>query len=188
MSGQSEEFRVRLVELLPRLRRFALSLTGNQNEADDLVQDACERALRHADTFQQGRRLESWVFGIMQNAWYDRLRANRVRGRLAGDRDGIENIADYKSNPEQNVELRQVVAAMGELNDDQRVVMALVCLEGFSYSEAAQILDWPIGTVMSRLNRGRKALAACLEASDSLERRCDTLRQAPVSVRQGAAS
>jgi RNA polymerase sigma-70 factor (ECF subfamily) len=158
-----DEIRERMVAILPRLRRFAYALTGNAEQGDDLVQDACLRALSRIDQWQPGTRLDSWMYRIAQNIWFDRVRANRVRGEVV-DIEVAEAIAgsDGRVVAESELTLQAVVAALGRLPAEQRAVVALVCVEGASYQEAADITGVPIGTVMSRLARARRALNAAL--------------------------
>ena len=155
------EFRRELVELLPRRRRFASVLTRSHDDAEDVVQAAVERALRHADSWQQGSRLDSWLYKIMQNLWRDELRAHRRRA------EPLESHADIAGADGRDVTIRHIQSnearqALEELPEDQRVVIALVVLEGMSYQQAADILEVPVGTVMSRLARARARLAASL--------------------------
>jgi RNA polymerase sigma-70 factor (ECF subfamily) len=158
-----DEIRERMVAVLPRLRRFAYALTGSAEQGDDLVQDACLRALSRIDQWQPGTRLDSWMYRIAQNIWLDRVRANKVRGEVV-DVDAAEAIAgsDGRVVTESGLTLRVVAAALARLPAEQRAVVALVCVEGASYKEAAEITGVPIGTVMSRLARARRALAAVL--------------------------
>lgn len=155
------EFRRELVELLPRLRRFAWVLTRSHDDAEDVVQAAVERALRHADSWQQGSRLDSWLYRIMQNLWRDELRAHRRRA------EPLESHADIVGADGREVTIRHIQSsearqALDELPEEQRVVIALVVLEGMSYRQTADILEVPVGTVMSRLARARARLAASL--------------------------
>jgi len=152
-----------LVALLPRLRRFALSLAGSAVEADDLVQAACERALRARDQWVPGTRLDSWVFRIMQNLWIDGIRKRRTEG-VAQAIDGTFDIQgeDGRLVTEAAVTLDEVRFAMNGLPDEQRAVLLLVCAEERSYQETADRLGVPIGTVMSRLARARRSLASTL--------------------------
>jgi RNA polymerase sigma-70 factor, ECF subfamily len=161
MTDSLEEIGARIVELLPRLRRFARSLTRNQHDADDLVQAAVERAWRHTDQFKPGANLASWMFGIMKNAWIDDRRARGRRGEVALPEDSGSHPA---VNPaDMNTELWSVSEAMDKLPEEQRLAVALVLVEGLSYKEAAEVLEIPMGTLTSRLARGRMALAATLE-------------------------
>jgi RNA polymerase sigma-70 factor (ECF subfamily) len=152
-----------MVAVLPRLRRFAYALTGSTEQGDDLVQDACLRALSRIDLWQPGTRLDSWMYRIAQNIWLDRLRANKVRGEVV-DIDAMEGIPgpDGRVVVESELTLQAVVAAMGQLSAEQRAMVALVCIEGASYKEAAEIAGVPVGTVMSRLARARRTLNAVL--------------------------
>jgi RNA polymerase sigma-70 factor, ECF subfamily len=158
-----DEIRERMVAVLPRLRRFAYALTGSAEQGDDLVQDACLRALSRIDQWQPGTRLDSWMYRIAQNIWLDRVRANKVRGEVV-DVEAAEGIvgSDGRDVTESELTLQTVAAALARLPAEQRAVIALVCVEGASYKEAAEITGVPIGTVMSRLARARRALHALL--------------------------
>lgn len=158
-----EDIRSKMIELLPRLRRFAYALTRNLELADDLVQDTCERALARADQWQAGTRLDSWMYRIAQNIWFDAGRAAKVRGEQA-DIEDISDLAgsDGRSVTESRLTLASVFSAMEKLPRDQQVLVALVCVDGLSYKEAADSLQLPIGTVMSRLSRARQSIAAAL--------------------------
>ena len=160
MTDTHEEIGERLVQLLPRLRRFARSLSGNQHDADDLVQSAIERAWRHLGQFKSGANLASWMFGILKNAWLDNLRTRRRRGEVALPEDSGEHPAVSPVDTE--TEMWSVSEAMNKLPEDQRLAIALVLVEGLSYKEAAEVLEIPIGTLTSRLARGRAVLAEVL--------------------------
>jgi RNA polymerase sigma factor (sigma-70 family) len=164
MTADTEEISVRLVALLPRLRRFARSLSRNQHDADDLVQLGMERALRSLDQFRAGANLASWLFGIMKNAWIDTCRARTRRAEVALPEDSGEH--PTISPVDTDASLWAVSAAMDKLPEEQRLAVALVLVEGMSYKEAAAVLEIPIGTLTSRLARGRDALAATLSAED----------------------
>lgn len=152
-----------IVDLLPRLRRFARVLTRDAADADDLVQLTVERALVHRGQWRAGTRLDSWMFRIMKNAWIDENRArNRRAAVLAPEEDAAHVGSDGAGAMEQRLEARQVAAAMSRLPEDQRLAVALVLVEGLSYKEAAQVLEVPQGTLTSRLGRGRAALLAQL--------------------------
>ena len=155
------DLRLQLVTMLPRMRRFARALSGASDRADDLVQSACERALRGAESFEAGTRLDSWLFRIIQNLWIDERRKVATRGvETAIDDDAAHEATDGARVMEARLAATSVLAAMARLPDDQRAVLALVCVEDLSYREAAEALSIPVGTVMSRLARARKALAA----------------------------
>lgn len=157
-SGDSVESR--LVAFLPNLRRFAISLCRSRDVADDLVQAACERALAGADGFEPGTRFDAWMFRILRNLWIDHVRRQKTAG-FQEDITEREDIAGSSGvrETEARLTLKSVAEAIGELVEEQREVLLLVCVEELSYRETADILGVPIGTVMSRLARARKALA-----------------------------
>ncbi len=158
-----EAIRGEVVALLPRLRRFALSLTGNGSDADDLVQDAVERGLRNLHKWEEGTRLDSWMFRMTQNIWIDTVRARKVRVTDPLDDAALDLAgADGARDMEARLAFGATCDAMAKLPEEQRVAVALVCVEGMSYREAADTLDVPIGTLTSRLFRARAALAAAL--------------------------
>lgn len=152
-----------IVALLPRLRRFARALTGNAADADDLVQAGVERALRHLDQYQDGTRLDSWLFKVVKNAWIDEVRSRQRRDRIFAAEEAGETIGDdSQAALEHRRRLAEVEAAMQTLPEDQRLAVALICVEGLSYAEASEVLDVPVGTLSSRLTRGRETLLARL--------------------------
>jgi RNA polymerase sigma-70 factor (ECF subfamily) len=175
-----DEIRERMVAVLPRLRRFAYALTGSAEQGDDLVQDACLRALSRIDQWQPGTRLDSWMYRIAQNIWLDRVRANKVRGEVV-DVEAAEGIvgSDGRDIAESELTLQVVAAALARLPAEQRAVVALVCVEGASYKEAAEITGVPIGTVMSRLARARRALHALVNQPE-------LQRNAPLAAKTGS--
>jgi RNA polymerase sigma-70 factor, ECF subfamily len=164
MNPADNEVRDELVALLPRLRRFARALSRNADDADDLVQVAVERALLHLDQWKPGTRLDSWMFGIIKNAWIDETRSRRRRDRVLAPEELGASVADAAS--EAHIERLSLAAAMERLPDEQRLVVALVLVEGLAYKEAAEVLEVPMGTVTSRLARGREALEALLGGRD----------------------
>lgn len=154
-------FENRLVELLPRLRRFAHALTRSPADADDLAQMTIERALRSKDQWQAGSRLDSWAYRIMRNLWIDTVRSRSRKEKFEAPPEEAENIGEDPSGTvEASLDLARVMGAMRRLPEDQREVVALILIEGFGYREASEMLDLPIGTVSSRLVRGRTALLA----------------------------
>jgi len=158
-----EELREELVALLPRLRRFARALTRNAHDADDLVQLALERALAHAAQRRPEMQLAGWVFGILRNAWVDEQRARGRRARLFAPEESGGELADESGSAAP--EMLAVQEALERLPEEQRVVVALVLVEGLSYKEAAHIIEVPIGTVTSRLARARETLQVLLGAA-----------------------
>jgi len=156
----AETIRRQMIALLPRLRRFAASLTGNLADADDLVQDTVERALKNLHRWQPGTRLDSWMYRIAQNLWIDTVRARRARPTVNADPPEAAVAFDGVRAAEAKLTFADTCRALGKLPEQQRVVVALVLIEGLSYREAAEILELPMGTVTSRLARAREALSA----------------------------
>ena len=162
----TERFEEEMLALLPRLRRFARSLTRDQADADDLSQLTIERALKSRDQWQPGTRLDAWMYRIMRNIWIDEARARARRAQtFAPEEEGLSVGDDGHEAIERNVEMNDVDRAMAKLPDEQREVIALVLVEGLAYKEAAEILEIPMGTLTSRLVRGRQALVQMLEAA-----------------------
>jgi RNA polymerase sigma factor (sigma-70 family) len=152
-------FETDLIALLPRLRRFARSLASQASDADDLCQAAIERALKSRDQWEPGTRLDSWMYRIMRNLWIDTARASARRGTHASIDDSALQVADDSHRRlEAQIELNDVDRAMNQLPNEQREAIALVLVEGLAYKEAAEILEIPMGTLTSRLVRGREAL------------------------------
>jgi RNA polymerase sigma factor (sigma-70 family) len=158
---QPSPFEVQLASLLPQLRRFAHALSRDAADADDLTQATIERALRSKAQWQEGTRLDSWAYRIMRNLWIDTARARtRKNAREAPEEDGLSVGEDPREAIDAAVDLKRVMAAMEQLPDEQREVVALILVEGFGYREVSDMLGLPIGTVSSRLVRGRTALLA----------------------------
>jgi len=161
-----QAFERELLTLLPRLRRFARALARDAADADDLVQAALERALRAREQWAPGTRLDSWMMRIVRNCWIDETRSRTRRARtFVPEEEGALVGADSHRDIEMRVEMHDVDRAMNSLSADQREVIALVLVEGLAYREAADLLDIPMGTLTSRLTRGRQALAHILEAA-----------------------
>jgi len=149
--------------MLPRLWAFSLRLCGNQHDAEDLVQRACLRALERAHQLQPGTAPLSWMFSIVHSTWINELKARSVRSRSSMEWDDafLETVPDPGAcDPESALMSSEIIAAVERLPEAQRVVMLLVAVEGMSYSEAAEVLEVPIGTVMSRLSRARQTIGA----------------------------
>ena len=146
-----------MLALVPRLRRFAVGLSGNAADGDDLCQAAIERALVNRGKWQEGTRLDSWMYTMMRNIWIDETRARQRRGQtFVSDEAGAAVGADGAQ--ESSVELGNVDRALSRLPDEQREAVLLVMVEGYAYKEAAAIVGCPVGTLNSRLVRGRDAL------------------------------
>jgi RNA polymerase sigma-70 factor, ECF subfamily len=160
MHASLEQLREEIVDLLPRLRRFARTLARDPHDADDLVQIAVERALARSEQLRPDARLASWMFGILRNAWIDETRTRGRRNKVFVPAVLGENVGDAAS--EAHTDALSVQDAMARLPDEQRVAIGLVLVEGLSYKEAAEIMGVPVGTLTSRLARGREALQAML--------------------------
>jgi RNA polymerase sigma factor (sigma-70 family) len=158
-------FQQELVELLPRLRRFARVLARDPADADDLVQLSVERALTRSAQWTPGTRLDSWMFRIMKNAWIDEARARQRKVRLFAPPEAGQSVGDDGQAAHRRLEAAEVERALVRLPEDQRLAVALVLVEGLSYKEAAEVLQIPTGTLTSRLVRGRTALLAELDAA-----------------------
>jgi len=150
----------------PRLRRFAFALSRDRSDADDLVQDVAVRAIGAAGKWQPGTRFDSWMFRIARNLWIDTVRANvrRNRGRVAAEEAETVGL-DARPGVEAGIDLKRAMAAMQKLPAEQREVVALILVDGLGYREAAELLELPIGTVSSRLVRGRQALLELMGVS-----------------------
>jgi RNA polymerase sigma-70 factor, ECF subfamily len=160
MRSSGEDLRDRIIEVLPRLRRFARSLARNPQDADDLVQITAERALARADQLRPEHSVASWLFGILRNAWIDEGRSRRRRESLLQPQELAERVGDPAAGSAP--ELLCLQDALTRLPEDQRLAVALVLVEGLSYKEAAAIMSVPVGTLTSRLARGREALQSML--------------------------
>jgi RNA polymerase sigma-70 factor (ECF subfamily) len=143
---------------IPHLRRYARALMKNEIAADDLVQDTLERALRKFSLWKQGTNLRAWLFSVMHNVHVDQIRAKRDLDSLDED---IE--MPVEGRQEEGLRMRDLSASLLSLPLEQREVLLLVALEGLSYEEVAHTLEIPMGTVMSRLSRGRERLRGLLD-------------------------
>jgi len=154
------ELHALIEEQIPRLRRYARALTGDRSLADDLVQDTLERALSRFHLWRHGSDLRAWLFTIMHNIF-----VNQARSRLRQRHESLESGAALdamQANEPDWLQLRDLDSALAQLPHEQRTVLLLVGLEQFTYEEAARVLQIPIGTVMSRLSRGRERLRVVL--------------------------
>lgn len=147
-----------LPALLPRLWRFALRLAGDRHDAEDLLQRTCLRALERRHQLRPGTSPLSWMFSIAHSVWLNEVRSRQIRNHasMQWNENLLETLADTSApDPETDALHRQILGAVGRLPDAQRAVMLLVAVEGLSYREAAEALEVPIGTIMSRLARAR---------------------------------
>ena len=151
MTSLDEQLR----ELIPRLRRFALSLTRHASNADDLVQNCLERALGSVADKRPDGDLRAWLFTILYRQFVDNHRRSRRYARMLEFFTGRD---DTQPSTERTVLAQSTLEAFEQLNSEQRALLLWVSVEGLSYKQVAEILDVPIGTVMSRLSRARNAL------------------------------
>lgn len=165
-----QAFDAQLVAILPRLRRFAFSLAGNRSDGDDLLQGALTKALANSGQWKPDSRLDSWMFRIIQNHWIDTLRGRKRLSWHQPIEDAEELlVVDGQQSADKVLELKKLVRAMDDLNPEQRSVICMVGIDGMTYAQAAEVLDVPIGTIMSRLSRARAQLAKALLGDDGDE-------------------
>jgi RNA polymerase sigma-70 factor (ECF subfamily) len=161
-----------LSELLPNLWSFALRLTRDRDDAEDLVQRACLRALERSAQFRPNTSALSWMYSVVHTTWINEVRSRRVRARRSVEWDDsyLATVSDPTTpDPETNVLMQQIVRIVDQLPEKQRTVMLLVTVEGLSYQEAAQVLGVPVGTVMSRLSRARQSVGSRLDKQEKVE-------------------
>jgi RNA polymerase sigma-70 factor (ECF subfamily) len=151
------EFASLLEPQIPRLRRYARALTRDVTWADDLVQSCLLRAVAKQHLWQEGTDLRAWLFTILHNQHVNEVRRSARQGSTVSVED-VASVLTVESNAVDSLQLRDLHRAIGRLPEEQRQVVLLVGLEGMSYEQVAQILNIPIGTVRSRLSRGRDTL------------------------------
>jgi RNA polymerase sigma-70 factor (ECF subfamily) len=160
---QISDFEGGLVHCLPRLRRFAFALSRDAADADDLTQMTVERALGAQGQWQPGTKLDSWLYRIMRNLWIDTARSRSRKAKLEAPSDEGATVGiDPRPGVEASIDLQRLMAAMTRLPDEKREVVALILIEGLGYRQVSEMLGLPIGTVSSRLVRGRLALLALI--------------------------
>jgi RNA polymerase sigma-70 factor (ECF subfamily) len=179
----SASFKQQLVEAIPMLRGFARSLSGNHDRADDLVQETLAKAIANRDKYRMGTNLHAWLVTILRNQYYSE---GRRRWREVSDADGTHS-ARLVEQPGHtaHLELREFMAALQLLPDEQREALVLVGASGLSYEEAAQVLGTRVGTVKSRVSRARARLESLLAGhedfvtdEEAIARSAKRLRQA----------
>jgi RNA polymerase sigma-70 factor (ECF subfamily) len=177
------DFRADLLSVTPSLRAFALSLVGDPDRADDLVQDTLLRALQKQDRFEPDTTLQAWLFTILRNLFYSDYRR---RKREVEDVDGLY-AAKLSTLPEQPgcAEFETLRSALARLSDEQREAVLLVGAQGYSYEQVAEICGAPLGTIKSRVNRARKRLAELLEHEHDSDAGADGVMQAALGPRMG---
>ena len=164
MATELNTFRTELIALLPRLRRFARTLAQGAADADDLVQATCERAIVKADQWLDGTRLDSWLYTMMRNLWISEMRSRRVRiGHGQIDASEAVELRTHVGGDDETYG-KQLMTMVRALPEGYATTLLLVAIEGWSYQEAADFMEVPIGTVMSRMSKARQLLKAKLEA------------------------
>jgi RNA polymerase sigma-70 factor (ECF subfamily) len=178
--GPEPAIRDALLAAVPSLRAFAISLSGQVDRADDLVQDTLLRALSHLDRFERGTNLNAWLFTILRNLFHSEYRKRR---REVEDADGTY-AARLMVHPEQGAHLdfEDFRSALAKLPHDQREALLLVGASGFSYEEAAEICGCAVGTIKSRVNRARSRLAGLLAVDDVEDLGPDRMTRAALQV------
>ncbi|MDG1471125.1 MAG: RNA polymerase sigma factor [Ascidiaceihabitans sp.] len=148
--------------VFPRLWRYCMAVTGQRDWADDLAQATCLRAIEQADKFEAGTHLDRWMFRMAQRVWLNELRSRKVRiGKGVVPVEDVD-LRDDKPDSETNIFARDVLSQVSARPVGQRQSVLLVYVEGFSYKEAANIMEIPIGTVMSRLAAARRVIVAAM--------------------------
>jgi RNA polymerase sigma-70 factor (ECF subfamily) len=160
-SADDDGFKRELVTLIPHLRAFARTLTGDATAADDLAQDAMMKAWDARASYQMGTNMKAWTFMILRNQFYSEKRRSWRQSQL--DQEAAERTLVAVDDPEAPVALDELRQALNTLPEEQREALILVGAGGFAYEEAAEICQCAVGTVKSRVSRARKALQATLE-------------------------
>jgi RNA polymerase sigma-70 factor (ECF subfamily) len=150
-------------EQIPRLRRYARALTGSREAADDLVQDTLERALARSALFRPGGNPRAWLFAIMHNMFVNQVRSAHARRTVALDPERDDAPIDDRADG--RLAVRDLERALAALPTEQREVVLLIALEALSYADTAKVVGIPVGTVMSRLSRGRERLRLLLDGA-----------------------
>ncbi len=163
ITPREETLRQEIISFLPRLRRFARSLAREPDRADDLVQAGCQRALERLDQVREGTRLDSWLYRIIYTRWIDKVRRGKTRtaNLVVLTNEYAPVAADGQVGKDLAIAL-DIKKALGTLPAEHHAAIMLVSVEGYSYEEAASILDVPVGTVASRVARGRTMLGRLL--------------------------
>lgn len=170
MAVTSEQFKMDMISLLPRLRRFTLSLTRSGPDADDLLQDACTMALQRWQQYDPSQPLDRWMFRVVRNLWVSEIRKRKVRqgeGQVPAEETTELRV---ESGTDDMLTAQQVCRKVADLDQTLAQPLMLVCAEGYSYRETAELLGIPMGTVMSRIHRARKLLVSSLAVEEHVER------------------
>lgn len=162
------DFKSELISVLPHLRAFARSLTGQRDAADDLVQDALTKAWASRDRFEPGTSMKAWTFMILRNSYISQMRRRRFTSDW--DEERAARVLVISASQDGNLELGDLHRALQVLPEQQREALILVGAGGLSYEEVAQICGVAIGTVKSRVARARAALASLIESGNICSR------------------
>jgi RNA polymerase sigma-70 factor (ECF subfamily) len=154
----------KLIAEIPHLRRFARSLTRNADQADDLVQSVLERALAREHLLRKPGSLRSWLFRILYNSHLNACKRASAQEVPTDFTESAHLAPSVAANQEQRIEVIEVLSALDRLPLEQRAAITMTAIEGLSYDEAAKVLDIPMGTLMSRIYRGRQALRGISES------------------------
>jgi RNA polymerase sigma-70 factor, ECF subfamily len=183
LNSQSEPLRKSLLGLIPNLRAFAVSLCGDIEHADDLVQETLFKAWDHIESFQEGTNLRAWLFTILRNTYFSECRR---RHRELQDPDGSKAAAlAVYPNQDAHIDMEDLRTALDLLAPEQREALTLVAAAGFSYEEAAAISGCAVGTIKSRVNRARCKLVDLLGVAGAGDYRPDRAMEAIVNRRVG---
>ncbi len=167
MAMTSDQFKSEMINLLPRLRRFAVSLTRSGPDADDLLQEACTTALQKWQQYDPGQPFDRWMFRVVRNLWVSEIRKRKVR-QGEGQVDAAEaSELRAPGSADEVLEAKQVRGKVADLDQELSQPLMLVCAEGYSYREVSELLGIPIGTVMSRIHRARKQLVSGLTVEET---------------------
>lgn len=164
-NAQNSALRDDLVAAIPNMRAFAISLCGNRDRADDLVQEALVKAWNHLDSFEEGTNLKAWLFTILRNAYFSELR--KTKREIADSEGQLAAKLSVPAEQQGHLDLLDLNRALSKLPADQREALILVGAEGFSYEDAANISGCAVGTVKSRVNRARARLGELMSAPPS---------------------
>ena len=157
-----DQFKSEMIALLPRLRRFALNLTRSGPDADDLLQEACTMALQKWEQYDPAQPFDRWMFRVLRNLWVSEVRKRQVR-QGQGQIDAQEAPELHAAgSADETLEAKQIRRKVTDLGEELSQPLLLVCAEGYSYREVAELLGIPVGTVMSRIHRARKQLVSGL--------------------------
>jgi len=159
MKAQEQEFRQQLLDMLPALRRYCYALTSDRHNADDLLQASVEKALQRWEQYQPGTEFSRWMYRLCRNHWIDTMRTDKPTDEFEEDSMAQDATIGPEALAISQTALERLQGRINQLSDGLRMALYLVAVEGRSYQEAADILDVPAGTIMSRIARARQQLA-----------------------------